>query len=377
MSRIAFTSDLHIDEYGTARDPRTGMNRRLLDYLRTTRFVADTARTEGAEALVVAGDFTERKHVNDWLLRHIQDALSDGPARQVFVRGNHDAEIAGESKVSVLAEMGRDWSSSSGPSHQVVGDVVLVLLPFLDRHWLRAQPGMEAVPDADVFRALADQFLAIARGMYAQAKLAHPDKACVLVCHQTLSGGQMSESQQAFLGDLSLVVDTHALAAIGFEGIVAGHLHRHQVIPAAVPVIYCGSIERVDFAEARDAKGFVIADIGPGRFDWRFVETPARRYVTIRGTDLGDEPEDIAGAIVRVKDMPAEYDPARVRADLEQRGVFDITSIEGVPVERPVIEGGLAESLNPHQALEAYVPADHPDREALLARGRELIGAAG
>jgi DNA repair protein SbcD/Mre11 len=379
MTRIVFTADLHIDEYGTRRHPRSGLNLRLLDYLATTRLVAEGARDAEAAALVVAGDFTERKHVNDWLLRHIQDALSDGPKRQVFLRGNHDAEIAGESKVSVLAEMGAGWSSHSIPGHAVVGDVVLCLMPYLDRHWLRTQPGMETVPDADVFRALAEQHVAIARGLFAQAKRAHPDKATVLVCHQTLAGGRMSEAQQAFLGDLSLVVDTQALAAIGFEGIVAGHLHRHQVIPAPVPVLYTGSIERVDFGEQDETKGYVVADIEPGRFDWSFVETPARRFVTITGEELAAAPMDALerarDAVVRVRGLLPEVDPADCRKTLEKAGAFEVHSIERLRVYQPAATSGLAESLTPMQAVEAFF-AEDPDRDALTERARELIGAA-
>lgn len=375
MTRIAFTADLHVDEYGTRRDPRTGLNARLLDYLATTRFVAETARAEGCEALVVAGDFTERKHVNDWLLRHIQDALSDGPARQVFLRGNHDAEIAGESKVSVLAEMGAGWTASSGPGHQVIGDVVLVLMPYMDRHALRTTEGFETSPDAELFRALGGVFVGIARGMYAQAAKAHPDKAVVLVCHQTLSGGWMSDTQQAFFGEHGLVVDTGALAAIGFDAIVAGHLHRHQVIPAPVPVLYTGSIERVDFGEQDQAKGFVIADIERGRFDWRFVETPARRFVTLPGDGWGeyvDLPSTVRDTIVRVRDLPPEADPATIRAALENMGAFEVTSIERRRTEAPVIEGGLSETLSPQQALDAWF-ADDADRPALIELGHELL----
>lgn len=378
MTRIAFTADLHIDAYGTRVEPRSGLNARLLDYLGTTRFVADAAREAGAEALVVAGDLTERKHVNDWLLRHIQDALSDGPKRQVFLRGNHDAEIAGESKVTVLAQMAPGWGSFSRPGHAVVGDVVLCCMPYLDRHWLRAQAGMEAVPDAEVFRVLAEQFLAVARGLYADARRAFPDKATVLVCHQTLAGGRMGEAQQAFLGDLSLVVDTGRLAAIGFEGIVAGHLHRHQVIPAPVPVIYTGSIERVDFGEEHEPKGFVIADVEPGRFDWSFVETPARRFVTVTGADWAgdvDLRDVVPGAVVRVRDLPPEADPVTVRRTLEDLGAFEVHSIERVRVAAPEVAGGLAESLSPQQALDAWFGSDE-DRDALVARGRELLEAA-
>ena len=375
MTRIAFTADLHIDAYGTRVDPTTGMNARLVDYLRTTRWVAQRARDEGAEALVVAGDITERKHVNDWLLRHIQDALSDGPARQILLRGNHDAEVAGESKVTVLGEMARGWTGHTSPALDVVDDVVIATMPYLDRHWLRSRPEFQAVPDAELYHVLAEQFLTIARGLYAQAKEHLADKACLLVCHQTLAGAAMSDSQRAFLGDVSLVVDSRALADIGFEAVVAGHLHRHQVVvPGDRPVLYTGSIERVDFGEEHEEKGFVVADVAPGRFEWQFVPTPARRFVTLLGEPFIDNPGDaeIEGAVVRIRDVPLDADVAEIRRLVEAAGAFDISSIERRPRDATEATGGLAETLTPSQALEEYFDAD-PAREVLVERGRELL----
>lgn len=376
MTRIAFTADLHIDAYGSRVDPATGMNARLQDYLRTTRNLAQAARDRDAAALVVAGDFTERKHVNDWLLGYIGDALSDGPRRQILLRGNHDAETAGESKVSVLGRMSPDWSShTAAPGLDVVGDVVVASIPYLDRHWLRANPSFESVPDADVYRVLADQFLTIAAGLYSQVREYAPDKAAVLVCHQTLAGAAMSESQRAFLGDVSLVVDSRALAAIGFEAVVAGHLHRHQVVvPGERPVLYAGSIERVDFGEEAETKGFLVADIEPGRFDWEFVPTDARRYVTLRGPQYLDNPADadVEGAVVRVVDLPPDADAGAVRAALEAAGAFEVTSIASARAEATVADGALSEALAPAAALEEYFAAD-PQREVLVDRGRELL----
>jgi exonuclease SbcD len=274
--------------------------------------------------------------------------------------------------------MGGDWSSFGRPGHAVVGDVVLCLLPYLDRHWLRAQPGFESIPDAEVFGVLGEQFLAIAGGLYAQARQAYPDKAAVLVCHQTLAGASMSETQQAFLGDLSLVVDARALAAIGFEAVVAGHLHRHQiVVPGDRPILYPGSIERVDFGEEREAKGFIAADVGPGWFEWEFVATPARRFVTLRGDEATDIPAGIQldGSIVRVLDLDPSLDPVAIRGHLETLGAFEVVEIRRRPTEAPESAGGLSESLSAEQALAAYF-ADEPDAEALVERGRAILAEA-
>ena len=384
MTRIAFTADLHVDAYGSRLDPATGLNARLVDFLRTTAWMASEAANRGAEALVVAGDFTERRHPAPWLVSKIRGALADGPGRQVYLRGNHDGEIAGGSIVSVLDD-GLDESLGvenvrtgvSRPGlHLVAFDLVLACIPYLDRHWLRAQAGMEKVPDAEVYRVLGEQFLTIARGLYAEARADYPDAAVVLVCHQTLAGAQMSETQQAFLGDLGLVVDARALAAIGFEGIVAGHLHRHQVVlEQPCPVLYPGSIERVDFGEELEAKGFVIADVGPGRFSWEFIETPARRFATVDyAPDAAGFP-DVEGAVVRAINVDPGVPADDIHKAMERAGAWDVVEIRRRHVDAPEIAGGLSESLGPLEALSAYF-ADDPEAEPLVALGRELLEAA-
>jgi exonuclease SbcD len=373
VTRIAFTADLHVDQYGSKVHAATGLNARLVDYLTTLRFVAQAARDRDCDALVVAGDFTERKHVNEWLIRHIQDALSDGPKRQVFLRGNHDAEVANESIVSVLAEMGPDWHGFARPGLHVVGDVVLCLIPHLDGRWLRTQAGFESVPPQEINRALAEQYLVLARALYSSAQaMRSPERMTrILVAHQGMSGGAMNETQAAFLGDRSLVVDAAALGAIGFDAIVAGHFHRHQVLSTDPLTLYTGSVERVDFAEEGEDKGFVVIDTDHlPAFDW--IPTPARRYLTMKASESYSE-EDLGGAIVRCHDVDPTQDLASLRTFLEKAGVFDVHDLRQLRPETDAV-AGMAEDLAPEAALEAYF-ADDPDAEALVARGREILEA--
>lgn len=392
MTRLAVLADLHADDFGSRIDPATGLNARFADILRVVRWAADDATERGCDALVVAGDFTESRHPAPWRVSLIAEALNEFIGPQILVRGNHDGMKGDRSIVDLLAEGRRfhgelpaawrrrshnhEVAAFSRPGWVQLGSTAICATPYMDRSWLRTQPGMETAPDAEVYGILADRFLAIARGLYAEVMSAHAAAGiteAVLVIHQGLSGGAMSDQQQAFLGDLSLVVDTRALAAIGFRAIVAGHFHKHQVLSEQPLVLYAGAPYRTDFGEQDQEKVYVIVDTEAGTFE--AIPTPARRFVTIKGEDLGVEPVNIEGAIVRVRDLAPEYDPAKVRADLEQRGAFEVHSIERRRVDGPVIEGGLAESLSPTQALDAYF-AEDPDRVALLERGRDLIGAA-
>ena len=372
MTVVAFSADWHADEYLSRIDPESGLNARLLDYLRTATSIALEARREKAAALVIAGDLTERRHPSPWLVARIQEALAHGPKRVIVTRGNHDGAKGGRWIGDVLAQR-EGWEAVDRPRVIPIEDGAICAAGYLDRHWVRSQPGFETVPDADVFRVLGEQYLAIARGLYAQAK-ADGAKWTVLVGHQGLSGGEMSDTQQAFLGDLSLVVDSGALSAIGFEAAVFGHYHKHQtVVAGTAPIIYPGSIERVDFGEAEQPKGWVLADVAPGRFDWTFVETVARRFVTL----TAPRPEDafnVAATVVRCVDVPPDVDVAELRRVLEADGAFDITEITRARVAAPEIVGGLSESLTAAEALSAFF-AEDPDRDALVERGRELLAA--
>jgi DNA repair exonuclease SbcCD nuclease subunit len=76
----------------------------------------------------------------------------------------------------------------------------------------------------------------------------------------------------------------------GFEAVLSGHIHRHQVLTRdlrgralGAPVLYPGSIERTSIAEADEDKGFLLIEIvlGNGRacVNWQFQPLPARPLV--------------------------------------------------------------------------------------------------
>jgi exonuclease SbcD len=80
----------------------------------------------------------------------------------------------------------------------------------------------------------------------------------------------------------------------GFAAVLAGHVHRHQVLrndlqgrPLPAPVLYAGSTERTSFAERDETKGFVRLDVqadgsGSGRLSVvSFQEISTRPMVQI------------------------------------------------------------------------------------------------
>lgn len=382
MTRLAVLADPHCDDFGSKIDAATGLNARWVDTVGMVRWVAEDAAKRGADALIVAGDLTEGRHPAPWRVAQIGKALGafGGPVK--LLRGNHDGERAGMSIVNAIAEGRPGWDGFTQPGITLVGDVAIAMLPYVDRAWLRTQPDFAAVPDADVNRVLAEQYLTIARGLYVAAQ--GVASRTVLVVHQALSGGAMSDSQRAFLGDQGLVVDSAALGAIGFDAILAGHFHKHQFLQGGEdgintvrPIVYAGSPYRTDFGEEHQEKGYLIVDNSSTIIGIEFVVTPARRFVTWDldlPTGLQPQTRDLDDAVVRLINVDAGSDLAELRRLAETAGAWDVQEIRTKPVDVPEVVGGIDESLAPEAALEEYFAGD-PDRDALVELGRELLEA--
>src|SRR5690606_30074516 len=140
--------------------------------------------------------------------------------------------------------------------------------------------------------------------------------------------------------------------------------------------VYAGSLERIDFGEEREEKGFVLVDIQPGpagerRVEWTFQPVRSRPFVTLRIKTLHEDPmvdvereierrtADLDGAIVRAFiAVPPEREELlridEVRRMLLQRGAAYVAKVvRDVDLQvRPRIELRDHETLDPVAALE-------------------------
>lgn len=74
------------------------------------------------------------------------------------------------------------------------------------------------------------------------------------------------------------------LALKPFDYVALGHLHRHQNLnPNGYPaVVYSGSIERIDFGERKEEKGFCLVSIPEkGKATYTFIPVPTRPFIQI------------------------------------------------------------------------------------------------
>lgn len=151
-----------------------------------------------------------------------------------------------------------------------------------------------------------------------------------------------------------------------------GHIHKHQNLNDSPPVVYSGSLERIDFGEEVEDKGFCWIELARGKTKWDFIKVKARSFVTIK-VDIRDsgnavsavqakiKARDLNGAIARVTVKLHAHQEASLRErDIEkllrEAGVYTIAAITK-DVEREVrtpLGASSPETLSPAQLVEKY-----------------------
>jgi exonuclease SbcD len=244
-----------------------------------------------------------------------------------------------------------------------------------------------------------------------------PDLPAVLAVHASISGATYGSERSIMLGQ-DLVLDQSALHAENFDYVAVGHIHRHQTVGRSdVPIVYPGSIERIDFGEVREEKGFVLVTIddpGGGRItrgiDWAFQEDKLTRpfrelEINLRDLEATDLLNPTQAAINKIQkqvnqlrnglqeaivklivqlrpDQEGSFKEKELqRLLIEEMGVYHIAAIkrEVDHVRRTRLAGLKPEELSPLQLLDKHlesrlVPAYR--RELLLKYAAALINGA-
>lgn len=92
----------------------------------------------------------------------------------------------------------------------------------------------------------------------------------LLVVHQSVEGARVGPVDFMFRNGPD-VIPRRAIPR-RFAAVLAGHIHRHQVLDAGVPVFYPGATERTSSAEAGETKGCVRLSLDQtGVRSWEFL----------------------------------------------------------------------------------------------------------
>lgn len=293
MIRVLHFADVHlgVENYGRF-DPNSSLSSRVLDFLRRMDEMADYARQREVDLVVFAGDAFKNRQPNPTLQREfayrIRDLAELCPV--ILLVGNHDLP-----SISPRAHSLEIYSTLSVPN-VLVGDryelysvatkrgVVWVgTAPYPLRNAMLNDEQAQGKSIAQLDHLLQETLQTLLRDLARQAD-EHPEPR-LLTGHFTVQGAQYGSERAGMVGrDATTLLGD--LADPAWDYVALGHIHKHQNLTAGLnglpPTVYSGSLERVDFGEESDPKGFCWVELERGNTRWQFVEVGARPFTTLR-----------------------------------------------------------------------------------------------
>jgi len=389
MPRILHFADAHIDikNYGR-RDPSTGLPIRILDFLASLDEIVEAAIVEKVDCVLFAGDTYKDQNPaptfqREWGSRIMR--LSRAGIPTLLLVGNHDISPS-VGRAHALTEfntlqvphvrildqpafLSREDLNQLCPKGKTL-EIQLIALPWISRTAMSAALDLQT-RDLDLIHQEMEKKLTSDINGWLEA--ADPELPVVFVAHASVEGAVYGGERSVSLGrDLILPKSLAADPRLDYTAL--GHIHKYQELNGKnhPPVVYPGSIERVDFGEASDKKFFLIADVQKGvtKLDRRELknirhfadvqlELKSKDKITEQIKSALPSPGKIKDAVLRlVLEYPRAWDPL-----IDESGIRELVkeAFEFHFIKQPQIEPRIRlpkdraiGSLTPEELLHQY-----------------------
>lgn len=325
--KILHFADVHIgiENYGRI-DPETGLNTRLLDFLKAFDFLINTAIDQKVDLVIFTGDAYKTRdpsptHQREFALKIKKLANFQIPS--VLLVGNHDLPtITGRANtldIFQALEVPRVFLARKPQILKIMtksGLIQIVCLPWTSKSNLLSLKDLKTQSPQKINQKIAQKYQILVKKFISQLDKNLPK---ILIFHGTVAGAVYGSERSIVLGT-DIIIPLNVFCPQKFDYLGFGHIHKFQVLNHQPPAIYPGSIERIDFNEEKDDKGFVIVEIQPkSKTKFQFIKIPAKKFLTIPIT-INSQKEilkqirqqinkfDFKGAVVRVKiKVPEEF----------------------------------------------------------------------
>jgi exonuclease SbcD len=408
--KILHFADLHlgVENYGRI-DPSTGLSTRLHDFLNALDQVVNYALENRVDLVLFCGDAYKSREPSQTQQREFAKRikrLSAGSIPVFLLVGNHDLPntTGGATTPEIfdtLLGTGYNVYVSNRPQIYRIstasGKVQIVSLPWLRRSALLAREETKNLTVDQINQRLQQVLTEVISDL---AQQLDPGLPSILAAHVWVSGARIGSEKSMTIGQEHALLPSN-VAHPAFDYVALGHIHQHQVLNLSPPVVYAGSLERLDFGEEEDDKGFYLVEIeldkeaGKRQVSFDFHPVTGRHFLTINvniGSDdadptttvlnaIAEQGDRIREAIIRLQlslptQLVGQLNDNQIRNALREAYYFTIAK-DMRREARLRLGDSTAEELTPTEALKKYLESRKdlsPERaKVLLKYGEELI----
>jgi exonuclease SbcD len=382
MIKILHLSDIHMGSgFSHGRiNPVTGLNTRLEDFVQTLSLCIDRALNDAVDLVLFGGDAfpdaTPPPYVQEAFAGQFR-RLVDANIPTVLLVGNHDqhSQGLGGASLNIYRTLGVPGFvvGDKLTTHHIQtpnGKVQVITLPWLTRSTLMTRQETENLSLAEVNQLLTERLQVVIEG---EIRRLDSDAPTVLLAHLMADNATLGAERFLAVGK-GFTLPLSLLTRPCFDYVALGHVHRHQNLNKSnnPPVIYPGSIERVDFSEEKEDKGYVMVELERGSVNWEFCPLPVRTFRTLEiDVSKAEDPQgvlikaitkhDLQDAVVRlIYKLRSEQidliDNAALHSALSSAHTYTIQAELVSQLARPRIpELSASSSIDPMEALKTYL----------------------
>jgi exonuclease SbcD len=369
-----------------------GINGRLIDFIKTYNEAVDYTLAKGVDLCLIPGDIfrtkTPQPYEIDAFTAGIKKMIDNG-TQVVVVVGNHDTFDSHilKSSISFLSTAGMEKFTISEKPEIITlqlanGPIQIQTMPYQRMSLLKMKSHEE----------VATYMVKTIDSMYESRNKKIP---ILFAGHFTIRDSKSGSEEKTVNKFNEPLIPKYAFEKKDYAYVAMGHLHKFQKVMDTPPTFYTGSINRTDFNEDEDDKGFMHVEVVDKKVEYQFIKVDARKFVDLV-YDLSEiaEPQTYILSEIerRKKELTNSVAKLQVTVSESNRGKYDATAVtkildgicnhvhgNSIPFVRKTskkVESKFNESMTPMQAMGEYATIHVKNKEELglfLKLGEQII----
>ncbi len=393
--KIVIVGDIHEGiNFGYRIDPESGLSDRALDIHRNFARAAEYAIEVEAALFIIAGDLFDRTHISpafrELVRRDVIEPLGMNNIKIWILAGNHDQPRNDKRGTSIDDFRGYPHVKIFRRPCVEIAEINSSKIGFIILPYMHAEQIAELVREKTGTEISQEQMFNAGQELLKQwlMKKAHELNSFehkILLGHYYIEGAKLraTASPEVLPSEFSLRRD---MIPSSLDLAIFGHVHLHQSLgrQGRAEIIYTGAVERIDWGERGDRKGFIV--INTDTWKWEFKSLPVREMlkIEVEVKPWQDPTQAILNAIPDVKDKLVRIEV--LLSEGQRQKIIDRRVEEKLQsafhselkyTESSTAKIGFAEfTLNPYELLSKFISTNystHPKKEALLEEGRKVL----